>query len=84
MKILSISLIHKEILLYIEKVSIFSLKFILINFPYTHQAHQAVRENMDQWVERYLISDNSPRVRAGEIFQWMCYSDLSFCFVVQW
>lgn len=36
------------------------------------QAHQAVRENMDKWVERFLIADNSPRVRAGASYLLVC------------
>ena len=29
------------------------------------QAHQWVLDNMDKWVEKYLIADNSIRIRNG-------------------
>ena len=33
------------------------------------QAHQWVLDNMDKWVEKYLIADNSIRIRNG---RWSC------------
>ena len=32
------------------------------------QAHQWVLDNMDKWVEKYLIADNSLRIRNGKFY----------------
>ena len=32
------------------------------------QAHQWVLGNMDKWVEKYLIADNSLRIRNGKVY----------------
>lgn len=45
---------------------VFSSGLFLTTFIFSWQAHQWVKENMDKWVERYLVADNSPRVRGGK------------------
>ena len=37
----------------------------LIDVVFSSQAHQWVLDNMDNWVEKYLIADNSLRIRNG-------------------
>ena len=44
------------------------ISWLIFTFP-AMQAHQWVLDNMDKWVEKYLIADNSIRIRNG---RWSC------------
>lgn len=45
-----------------------TLDWLSTQVPRHKQAHQFVLQNLDRWVEKYLIADNSPRIRGGAAY----------------
>jgi ubiquitin carboxyl-terminal hydrolase 34 len=45
-----------------------TLDWLSNQVPRNKQAHQFVLQNLDRWVEKFLISDNNPRIRGGAAY----------------
>ncbi|EDO36756.1 predicted protein, partial [Nematostella vectensis] len=51
-----------------EYNAILCIEWLTCIVPKNSMAHQWVLDNMEQWVEKYLIADNSPRIRNASAY----------------